>query len=110
MSRSSRIARLVALSLACWSIPALAIQPHTDAPPTGDGSIAPSESAPSITFRNRIRKQLASDCGSCAASGAVAGNTRYVISGELDADYRVVKQLVSTSDPKSSVLLRKASG
>lgn len=155
MSRSSRIARLVTLSLACWSIPALAIQPprnkqredlmdqlgvpkktpkpapeppsdsdipsepgtpsgpapsHPDAPPTGDGSIAPSEPAPSITFSNRIRKQLASDCGSCHASGAVAGNTRYVISGEIDADYRVVKQLVSTSDPKSSVLLRKASG
>lgn len=151
MSRSSLIATLVALSLASWPIPALAVQPprdkqredlmdqlgvqkkkpkpppepdsptdpeppsdpaptNPDTPPTADGTIAPTEPAPSITFSNRIRKQLAADCASCHASGAAAGNTRYVISGELDVDYRVAKQLVSTSNPKTSVLLRKASG
>lgn len=79
-------------------------------PPSGDGSTAPTTPTPSITFSNRIRKQLTADCQSCHASGAMAGQTRYVISGELDADYRVAKTLVSTTQPKSSVLLRKASG
>jgi mono/diheme cytochrome c family protein len=77
---------------------------------TPDGSTAPTEPAKTITFSGRIRKQLAGDCESCHASGGAAGSTRYVISGELDADYRVAKQLVDTNDPKSSVLLRKASG
>jgi hypothetical protein len=84
-------------------------QSTPDTPP-GDGTTAPAETAPAITFSGRIRKQLAGDCAGCHASGAAAGNTRYVISGGLDADYRVAKQLVNTSDPKSSVLLRKASG
>jgi mono/diheme cytochrome c family protein len=160
MSRSSFTATLVALSLVCWPIPAIAMQPPRDkqredlmdqlgvpkkkpkppaeppsepAPPSdpdpskdpaapsdpdspgtppspGDGSTAPTTSTPSITFSNRIRKQLTADCESCHASAAMAGTTRYVITGELDADYRVAKQLVSTTQPKSSLLLRKASG
>jgi hypothetical protein len=80
-------------------------------PPTpGDGaSEQPAERKP-ISYAGRARKLLANGCESCHASGAVAGNTRFVITGELDADYRSAKSLVSTSKPESSVLLRKAAG
>jgi hypothetical protein len=74
---------------------------------------SPDETAPGkarVTYSGRVRKLLDAGCKSCHASGAMAGSTGFVITGNLDADYKSAKRLVSVDRPESSPLLRKAGG
>lgn len=81
-------------------------------PPTSGGEASgPAATKPKlVTYTGRARKLLDSGCASCHASGASAGKTGFVITGDLDADYQNAKRLVSVSKPESSTLLRKAAG
>lgn len=83
-----------------------------DQPNAPGGGSSPDAAKPKarVTYSGRIRKQLDADCKSCHGSGAMAGNTRFVISGDLDVDYRGAKRLVDTQKPATSVLLSKAAG
>jgi len=83
-------------------------EPGPSSPESG-GASEPGKPKP-ITYTGRVRKLLDSGCASCHGSGKSAGKTRFVITGELDADYQNAKRLVSVGEPKTSVLLRKAAG
>ncbi|MFP2963917.1 hypothetical protein ACLEPN_40930 [Myxococcus sp. 1LA] len=68
----------------------------------GDGGEAPSFSG--------VHSLLTSGCQSCHRGGGAAGNTGYVMTGDVDADYAASLDLVDVSSPAASRLLRKASG
>lgn len=58
----------------------------------------------------RVGPMLSSSCGSCHKTGASASRTKYVITGDVDADYANARKLTNRGNPESSVLLTKGAG
>jgi len=53
---------------------------------------------------------LDSGCKHCHMTGGMAGDTRFLLTGDATADYAVVRALVDPANPAGSRLLAKASG
>ncbi len=78
--------------------------------PSADGGVAGGDGGDSISFASGVHPLLTSSCQSCHRSGGSAGDTRFVMTGDAEADYQEALSLTDTSSPPASRLLRKAAG
>lgn len=96
--------------------PALPASPRTDAPVPAALSAPPVAGSEAVGGAGRldyapiVHDALNQACSGCHRTGALAGNTRYVLSGEVAADFASTRRFVDLEAPDASPLLRKASG
>jgi hypothetical protein len=96
--------------------PAPAGSPRADAPmpaATSMSAVAGPEAvrgAGRLDYAPIVHDALNQACSGCHRSGGLAGNTGYVLSGEVAADFASTRRFVDLEAPEASSLLRKASG
>jgi hypothetical protein len=96
--------------------PTLAASPPGDpsVPDTGSVTAVAGPEVVSVAARldyaPTVHDALNQACAGCHRSGALAGNTGYVLSGEVAADFASTRRFVNLETPEASPLLRKASG
>lgn len=84
---------------------------ETQAPPGDDTTSAGGDGADAkVTYVGSIRRLLDRGCKSCHGKGASAGDTKFVITGGLGADYKSARKLVDPARASKSPLLTKAAG
>lgn len=119
MSSSPRLrllAALLPLTLALPLLPGCADfergAPSADAgvSPTDGGGGGGGDGGSAVSFASGVHPLLTSGCQSCHRGGGSAGDTAFVLTGEVEADYGESSSLTDTSNPSASRLLRKAAG
>jgi hypothetical protein len=88
-----------------------AAEPAPPAPEPGKGAPADkaaSRPAPAVVFAGGVHETLVRTCRGCHTTGAVAGATRFVLSGEVAHDHAVARALIDLRNPAASLLLAKA--
>lgn len=83
--------------------------PDAGAPQNGGGTDG-GGGGEGASFATDVHGLLTSGCQSCHRSGGAAGDTNFVLTGEVEADYLESLSSVDPSNPTSSRLLRKAAG
>jgi hypothetical protein len=83
--------------------------------PSADAGVTPqdgggSDGGDSISYASAIHPLLISGCQSCHRSGGAAGDTGFVMTGDVEADYLEASSLIDTPQPPASRLLRKGAG
>ena len=87
--------------------------PPTSTTPGGNepGASPPAPPAPSPEQRFAAAHEvLVAQCGGCHAPTAMAGSTRFVVSGDIERDLAVTTALVEPGQPATSLLLTKGEG
>lgn len=114
MSSSPRLWRLAAVLTAVFPL-VLGCADFQRGEPSADAGVAPGDGGggdggDSISFASGVHPLLISGCQSCHRSGGSAGDTRFVMTGDVEADYLEASSLTDASSPPASRLLRKAAG
>jgi hypothetical protein len=90
--------------------------PRADAPVPEAASMSAVAGPEAVSRAGRldyapiVHDALNQACSGCHRSGALAGNTGYVLSGEAAADFASARRFVDLEAPEASSLLLKASG
>ena len=84
--------------------------PDAGAAPDDGGSGGPGDGGEAPSFASGAHSLLTAGCQSCHRNGGAAGNTGFVMTGDVDADYLASLDLVDVSSPAASRLLRKGAG
>src|SRR3982751_3159870 len=113
MSSSDRLAATLAVA-ACFGLVACADFSRGPASPIVDagsevGEGGSADGAP-VSFAAPVPPLLIASCQHCHSTGAEAGDTQLLFTGDAAADYVTVSRLVDTPGPGGSRLLSKASG
>lgn len=74
----------------------------------GDGG--PGSGGDGASFTTTVHPLLTSGCQSCHRSGGSAGDSGFVLTGDVAADYSEAVSLIDTASPELSRLVRKAAG
>jgi hypothetical protein len=96
-------------------VPPPSVVPETEAPEETSGAKKPSRaSGPAApagpSFRRAIHPLLVQTCKPCHATGAAAGATPFILSGDPGPDHAAAKRVVDVHAPAASLMLAKASG
>ena len=83
-------------------------RPEGPAGKTKNGSRTAAPAGPSFT--RMIHPLFLATCKACHAAGAAAGATPLVLTGDAEADHRVLARLADVHAPEASKLLQKSSG
>ncbi|HSY39091.1 MAG TPA: hypothetical protein VLA79_06165, partial [Polyangia bacterium] len=82
--------------------------------PEGPGGKAKSGGRPSApggpSFSRAIYPQFLATCKACHTAGGAAGATPLVLTGDAEADHRVLARFADVHAPEASKLLQKSSG
>ncbi|MDX2021395.1 MAG: hypothetical protein SF187_14230 [Deltaproteobacteria bacterium] len=70
----------------------------------------PKAAPASTAFADVVHPVLHSKCSTCHSAAGMAARTRFVLTGDIKADYAGVAVLVTPGAPDQSLLLQKASG
>ena len=88
--------------------------PESAPPPAESGAAgkAKGRAAPpqGPSFTRAVYPLLAATCKPCHMAGGPAAASHLVLTGDAEADYRIVARFVELNEPESSALLKKSSG
>jgi hypothetical protein len=99
------VALLLAAPLSCADLERG--KPTADA---GSSDAGGGDGGETVAFAADVHPLLLSGCQPCHRTGGAAGGTSFLLSGESSADFSAVSELIDTSSPTQTRLLRKASG
>lgn len=63
-----------------------------------------------VSFAGSVHGLLTAGCQRCHAQGEQAGDTQFLLTGDVGADYASASRFINVSTPESSRLLAKMSG
>lgn len=76
----------------------------------GDGGPASVDGGVSLGFASDVHSLLVSSCQSCHSAGGTAGDTAWVLTGDVDDDYAATVTMIDEASPTQSRLLTKGAG